>query len=171
MKQIKKGVDFVMKIAENLLWILLSIAVVCVVLQIFSRYVLGNSFTWTEQAARYLFIWMVMIGCPVMFHHRIFIAFDLILMVLPEKVQYVINLIIKVCTMAFSCYYFYWSLQLVIQTMGRHTSGFEVPFWALYGAQPVFCVLLFVCMLGLICEDLMNHKAALNPAEVKEDVA
>ena len=169
MKQVRKGVDFIMKVAENILWILLTIAVCCVVLQIFSRYVLGNSFTWTEQAARYLFIWMIMIGCPVMFHHKIFIAFDLIFMVLPKIVQFVIDIIIKVASMAFACYYFYWSLQLVIQTMGRHTSGFEVPFWALYGAQPVFCVLLFICMGGLLIDSISEFKAASLPAEEKEE--
>jgi len=154
----KKAVDAIIKVVENILWVLLSMAVIIVILQIFSRYVLGNSFTWTEQAARYLFIWMVMLGTPVLFHKKIFLAFDMIHTALPSLWQFIVNVLIKLSCMAFSVYYFYNSLQLVLQTATRYTSGFRVPFWMLYGAQPVFCVLLFLTMAALLIEDVMDWK-------------
>lgn len=160
MKAIRKFADVLAKIIENILWVLLLIAVICVVLQVFSRYILGNSFSWTEQAARYLFIWMVMLGVPVAFHRKIFLNFDMILTALPKKGQFIMDCIIKIVTMLFACYYFVGSLQLVLSTLGRSTSGFKVPFWALYGAQPVFCVLLFIMMGALLCESIDDYKNA-----------
>ena len=168
MKSIRKATDVLVKVIEHILWVLLTVAVICVILQVFSRYVLGNSFTWTEQAARYLFIWMVMLGVLVAYHRKIFLNFDMIQNALPEKARYILDIVIKGVTMAFSCYYFVASLQLVIQTMGRTTSGFKVPFWALYGAQPVFCVLLFIVMGTLLCETIEEHKKSAE--EVKEEV-
>jgi len=168
LKQIRKATDVLVKVIEHILWVLLTAAVICVVLQVFSRYVLGNSFTWTEQMARYMFIWMVMLGVPVAYHRKIFLNFDMIQNALPEKTRYVLDIVIKVVTMLFSCYYFVASLQLVIQTMGRTASGVKVPFWALYGAQPIFCILLFIVMGALLCETIEDHK---NPAPAaKEEV-
>ncbi len=86
-------------------------------------------------------------------------AFDLILIALPKKVQFVINIIIKAVSCAFACYYFWYSVQLVIQTWGRYTSGFKVPLWTLYGAQPVFCVCLFFVMLNLLFEDIREMRS------------
>lgn len=168
MKSIRKTADVLVKVLEHILWVLLTVAVICVILQVFSRYVLGNSFTWTEQAARYLFIWMVMLGVPVAYHRKIFLNFDMIQNAMPEKARYVLDVVIKVATMIFSCYYFVASLQLVIQTMGRTTSGFKVPFWALYGAQPIFCILLFIVMGALLCETIEEHKHPT--VEAKEEV-
>lgn len=158
LNKFKSGIDKVMKAIENLLWIMLAAAVIIVVMQIVSRYVVGNSLIWTEQAARYLFIWMVMLGVPIMFHKKIFISFDLISKSFPKKVQEILNIVIIVACIAFSCYYFYHSLQLVIQTMGRYTSGFRVPFWLLYGAQPVFCVLLFFVEIGLLIDQITEMR-------------
>lgn len=158
MKKIRKFADVLAKIIENILWVLLLIAVVCVVLQVFSRYILGNSFSWTEQAARYLFVWMVMLGVPVAYHRKIFLNFDMIFNALPRKGQFYLDVVIKVGTMLFACYYFVGSLKLVLSTLGRSTSGLKVPFWALYGAQPVFCVLLFVMMGALLCETIEDYK-------------
>lgn len=168
LKAIRKTADVLVKVIEHILWVLLTAAVICVVLQVFSRYVLGNSFTWTEQVARYMFIWMVMLGVPVAFHRKIFLNFDMIQNALPKKAQFVLDIFIKVGTMAFASYYFVASLQLVIQTWGRTTSGVKVPFWALYGAQPVFCVLLFIVMGALLCETIQDRN---KPAEeAKEEI-
>ena len=91
-------------------------------------------------------------------HRKIFLNFDMIFNALPRKGQFVLDVIIKVGTMAFACYYFVGSLNLVLSTLGRSTSGFKVPFWALYGAQPVFCVLLFIMMGALLCETIEDYK-------------
>ena len=41
---------------------LLAVTVVIVVLQVFFRYVLNSSLSWSEEAARYLFIWAALLG-------------------------------------------------------------------------------------------------------------
>lgn len=41
---------------------LLVVTVVIVILQVFYRYVLNSSLSWSEEAARYLFIWAAVLG-------------------------------------------------------------------------------------------------------------
>lgn len=53
------------KVNKLLEWFLITIfalLVLDVLFQVFSRYVLGTSFTWTEEFARFSLIWMTIIG-------------------------------------------------------------------------------------------------------------
>ena len=47
---------------EILLVTLISAMSVLIIAQIFMRFVIGSSITWSEELARYLFIWMTWIG-------------------------------------------------------------------------------------------------------------
>lgn len=50
------------KILEWFLIIIFALLVLDVLFQVFSRYLLGQSFTWTEEFARFSLIWMTILG-------------------------------------------------------------------------------------------------------------
>ena len=50
------------KILEWFLIIIFALLVLDVLFQVFSRYLLGRSFTWTEEFARFSLIWMTVLG-------------------------------------------------------------------------------------------------------------
>lgn len=56
------GYKAINKIIEILLVIIFSLLVIDVVWQVFSRYVLGKSFSFTEEFARFALIWLSLLG-------------------------------------------------------------------------------------------------------------
>ncbi|GAA4232859.1 TRAP transporter small permease [Postechiella marina] len=50
------------KILEIILISIFALLVLDVLFQVFSRYILGTSFTWTEEFARFSLIWMTVLG-------------------------------------------------------------------------------------------------------------
>lgn len=50
------------KILEWILIFIFALLVLDVLFQVFSRYLLGQSFTWTEEFARFSLIWMTILG-------------------------------------------------------------------------------------------------------------
>ena len=52
----------VLKILEWVMIVIFALLVLDVLFQVFSRYVLGTSFTWTEEFARFALIWMTILG-------------------------------------------------------------------------------------------------------------
>lgn len=50
------------KILEVILVSIFALLVLDVLFQVFSRYILGTSFTWTEEFARFSLIWMTVLG-------------------------------------------------------------------------------------------------------------
>lgn len=75
MEPVKKGLDQVLKGATIVLF---AILVVIVVWQVFSRQVLNAPSAWTEEAARYTFVWTGLFATALVFSERGHIAVDFV---------------------------------------------------------------------------------------------
>src|SRR6185503_8800510 len=62
---------------------LLAITVALVILQVFFRYVLNSSLSWSEEAARYLFIWAAVLGFSSSVEAQRLFRFDMVAQRLP----------------------------------------------------------------------------------------
>ena len=54
------------RILDGIALIILALLVLVVGIQIFARYVLNHSLFWSEELARYLFIYLVFLGAAIM---------------------------------------------------------------------------------------------------------
>jgi TRAP-type C4-dicarboxylate transport system permease small subunit len=148
-----KPLDFVIKVIGYLLRILLIAAVFFIFVQVVCRYALNAPLTWTEQISRFVFIWMMMLGIPVLFHRKAFMAFDLLLQAIPGKAQVVASILIKVAVCIFAVFWFRGALELCIGTANKLTSGIRINYYWLYGAQIVSSALIFWVMLTQVVQE------------------
>ena len=95
------------RVIEITLAVLLLVAVLFILAQVFFRYVLHHPLDWTEQSSRYLFIWMMMLGASVVFYRDSAMSFDLILNSVKPRAQFVLKTVIYVLVIGFSLYYGY----------------------------------------------------------------
>ena len=72
-KAIKKGLD---KFLEILLTAVMTILVLSVIWQVFTRYVIGRSSQWTEELATFLMIWVAMLGASVALYRGSHLGID-----------------------------------------------------------------------------------------------
>ena len=67
------------KVSKALEWfmiIIFALLVLDVLFQVFSRYILGTSFTWTEEFARFSLIWMTILGAAYLNGKREHLSMD-----------------------------------------------------------------------------------------------
>ena len=64
------------KILEWFLVAIFALLVLDVLFQVFSRYILGTSFTWTEEFARFSLIWMTILGAAYLNGKREHLSMD-----------------------------------------------------------------------------------------------
>lgn len=102
MNKILKWLDE--KLEMTICVILMSVMTITIFIQVIMRYVFNNSLSWSEELARYLFIWLIYIGisfgCKLMKHLKI----DACLKLYPKKTRKFVVLIGDFCFLAFAVY-------------------------------------------------------------------
>jgi len=73
--------------------ILLSVIVMLLFAQVLFRYLFNFSLHWTEELAKYLFVWMTFIGSVGAFKDRIHIGVDFFIELLPERFKYLMKIL------------------------------------------------------------------------------
>lgn len=92
-------VEKIEKIVERLLYFLVcatfAVLIFACVLQIFTRFVLNNSLSWTEELARYAFIWSNFLGAAICTQKESHATVTAVTDLLPAKAQTVLKMAVS----------------------------------------------------------------------------
>ena len=155
----KKGLDKFINVFDHILCffgvIFYLTFVACVLIQVISRNFLPNAPSWTEEAARYSFIYMVSFGCAVAAHRNEFVSVEFLYDALEHKyagVNKVIALVIKIVLLVFNLYILTRSVfSFAFIKFPMYSTAMTLPMQYVYFAL----VLLFGLMIiAYICEIL-----------------
>lgn len=162
----RKILDAIMFVNKKILVMLLIVFTLIVMLQVVARYVFHSPLTWSEQVARYLFIWMIMLGTPLAMRMNVHIAFDMILKWLPRHIQRGVEIFNLFLIAVFACYWFLKSLDLVLRSVETIAAGIEIPMNYIYSAQPVGAALLLVVSIEALFkrEGTVKKESEVDPS-------
>jgi TRAP-type C4-dicarboxylate transport system permease small subunit len=120
-----------------LLAISVAILIVPVSLQIFSRYTaLIPSYIWTEEMARFLFIWMIMIGAMLGIREGTHFEVDL----WPQmgaRAQAALNLVVGLAVLALALVFVWAGIEFTRFAWNRISELAELPLWLIHIAWPL----------------------------------
>jgi TRAP-type C4-dicarboxylate transport system permease small subunit len=126
--------------AKLLSWLLVAsvaILVFPVSLQIFSRYTeLIPSYIWTEEMARFFFIWSIMIGAMVGIREGTHFVVDL-WPPLNARAQAVIRLLASLIVLVFAGVFLWWGIDFTRFAFNRISELAELPLWYIHVAWPL----------------------------------
>ncbi|MDL2266472.1 TRAP transporter small permease [Desulfovibrio sp. OttesenSCG-928-G15] len=101
---------------ESVVSVLLSLLVLLLGTEVFSRFLLGRSFTWIEEMCRYLFVWSSYLGIAIAIKHkeqlRVLMLMNLLEKRFPQLVRACFVLSELIFT-AFCAIVFYYSISLI----------------------------------------------------------
>lgn len=140
---------------------LFIIMCVSVALGVLARF-FDLSLVWTDELARYSFIWSVLLGTVVVFKQKKHIAVDIMESILPIKITHVIRILIHVGLLFLFFILLRYGWMLTQQTWSVPTTSLEIPTGLVYLAVPVSSFLL--CLYTLIEIYKMTFKKASKPA-------
>lgn len=127
---------------------LLSLTVCIVILQVFFRYVLNSSLSWSEEAARYLFIWASVLGFSSCIESRRLFSFDSVAVSLPLIGQKICKLLYVFSVIVFLWVLIYHGNSLVSLTMTQSSPAIGLPMAFAYAALPIGGVLMTLHFLA-----------------------
>ena len=120
-----------------LLVISVAVLIIPVSLQIFSRYTaLIPSYIWTEEMARFLFIWMIMIGAMIGVRESTHFEVDLWPAVSP-RVEAAVKLIGQIAVLVFALVFVWSGYEFTAFAWYRISELAELPLWTIHIAWPI----------------------------------
>ena len=98
-KTIKKILD---RSLETLIMVSMAILTIDVCWQVFTRFILKDPSTWTEELAVFMIIWVALLGSAVALNRGAHLGIDYFVGKLPEKIRLCTEIFVFLCIVLFS---------------------------------------------------------------------
>jgi len=155
---ISKFSDWLYKTLLTLCCIALAAMVLIISSQVFSRFFLNFTPSWTEELTLIIMIYSGFIGAAVAYKKRLHINLQFFLMSLPEKHRTKFLLFIDICLLIFSLYSINYGWELSERTMGQINPALGWPVGVSYLAIPISGVFFLIFTIEKILDDTLNRK-------------
>lgn len=147
-------------------YIVIVMAVVTVfslVLQVFSRYVLSQTFVWTEELALFLFTWLVLLTASIGVARGSHVRLTLLLDALPGRGRFVMERLIDFLILLFALALAWSGTKYVNATLGQVSAAVNYPVVWLHAAAPVSGVLMALHALARLLAGPDEVTGAMQP--------
>lgn len=134
-KKENKLVSVLMNLDVAVAAIILAILIVLTFMGVIWRYIFSAPFTWLEEVQTSCMVWIVFAAAGAAFRSGNHVAIEMIVDMMPQKVQKMMEWLISIVVIAVIGYLFFQSLGFiqVFVKSGRSTSMLKIPYSAVYG--------------------------------------
>jgi len=151
--------NFIDRINKYLQWGLI-VSITTMLFAIFSqvifRYVLHHSLTFSEELARYLFVYTVFFGTAVVARENSHIVMGVLTQKLKGRVAKYTKITAYICTLLFVIILFFQGLKMMILTSYQLSPALRIPMSYVYFAIPAASFVMFCNILILIIDTLKS---------------
>jgi C4-dicarboxylate transporter, DctM subunit len=147
--------------ARGLLILAAFTMVASVFMQVVFRYVLKLPLSWSEELARYAFMWTTFLGASVAMRSNSLPSITLGLKMFPEKVQPYLYLATNALSMLFCYHFIVYGIEISYVVIPDMSPGLDFTMSWAYAALPVGGLFMLVHILYLVAEesDVKLHSA------------
>jgi len=156
------------KMENGALMISLAIMVIVIFSQVVMRYVFNNSLSWSEELARYLFIWFSWIGVSAGYKDGEHLRVELLATNLKRrglvKANEVLTIIVSLIWLATTLIVAYYGFEVVMAQMDLKvvTPAIKLPVWIGYMSVTFCSAVVGIRIIGTIVESLKKIFAKSN---------
>ena len=141
------------RILENACAINLVIITIVVLLGVFTRYVLHNALSWTEEMTRFLIVFLGLVGAALALGKGSHSSIDVIVNISPAWLQLIFKLISHVTIAVFASVMVIFGIKLAY-TSGAHAEILPIPMWIPLSSVPLSGVIMLYYSLRSIIQEL-----------------
>jgi len=112
---------------------------ILIFVQVFTRYVMSDTVTWTEEASRYIFIWLIFLSIGVSFNEEKHISITILKDRLSDLQQKMMQQVVYTLVFLLSILMVYQGFVLIEKMikLGQHSASLGAPMWLVYLSLPV----------------------------------
>ncbi|ANX13946.1 TRAP transporter [Fictibacillus arsenicus] len=158
LRQYVRLTNLLNRVVGYLLFIMLAVMSVLITWQVFARFVAGNSLTFSEEASRFLMIWLTLLGAAYAVKEGSLIAVDILQNKLTGNRAKVLKVIMSVCTSVFYIILIIYGFKMAqnVSFQTAPTTGLSM-FWPML-AVPVGGALMLINTVASLIEDFIGKE-------------
>ena len=137
-----------LSVTKALIVVLSVVMVIVTLAQVVFRYIVGAPLPWSEELARYCFVWIVFLAGAVGLSRGIHLGVDLFVNALPAGLQKAVDALTSLIIAVFAATVIYASLPVLSLNMFQRSPALGVQMSYIYLAIPISMGLIF-----LICAE------------------
>jgi len=145
--------------------ILMGISVVNVLWQVFTRFVLSDPSSFTDELARFLLIWIGLLGAAYAAGSKAHLAIDLLPSKLKGRSRFYMAVAVEICISLFALSVLViggFSLMGLTLTLGQTSAALHIPIGYIYLALPLSGLLICYYAVRAVVEHHAEFKAGGN---------
>lgn len=145
---------------EFLLIYSLMVSVALVFLQVVMRRVFNNSLYWSEELARYLYVWQTWLGVSYAARNGTHLRITMLKDRLPAGMQKILELFVTLVWLGFGIFVIYQGMGVVgtIAGFGQKSSALKIPMQFCYASIPVGMFLMCIRIVERTIKDQFGRK-------------
>lgn len=134
-------------LVRGLIFVLTSVMLAALALQVTMRYLMGQALSWTEEIALGCFTWTVLLAIALGVRESIHVRMDLVIDRLPQRARRVVELAILAMVGALGAFIAWSGTAYVLDARGGTSAAIGYPTGWLYAAAPVGGLLIVLFAL------------------------
>lgn len=168
MDRLKRLIDQLLAV---LVIVIMAVLVLDVIWQVFTRFMLRNPSSYTEELARFLLIWLGLLGGSYAAGQHLHLAVDLLPMRLQGRRRKQLALVIEACMLAFALLLIVGGARLVwlMLYLGQTSAALRVPLGYVYLALPLSGVLIGFYAVYHLWRGMRELRAGVSDAAASSD--
>jgi len=153
---LKKFSKILLKLQENMGVFLIFLMVLLLSAQVFSRYILKNPLGWTEELARFVFIWSIFVGAVIAAKDRQHIRVETFQKYFSDSMNTSIEIFVNVSIVLFFIYIIPPAFRYALYAYHMKSVASEISMFFVYISLPLCSVFMTIYYIGHITKDI--HK-------------
>jgi TRAP-type C4-dicarboxylate transport system permease small subunit len=142
----------VLKILESAVGTILAVMAALVIYQVAGRYLLGNPPSWTEELARYLQVWLVLLAAPICLAKGMHLSIDYLTPKLPPRPRLWVRTAVLILIALFGLIFSIYGTRLLTVAALQVSPALGISMVWPYLAVPVSGVMMTIVSVGLFFE-------------------
>ncbi len=137
--------------------LLMAGMVVIVSAQVWYRFILNDPLSWSEEASRYLFVWISFMGAAAGVRYQVHLGIDLMEKILPAGSYRIAVIIVNLIIQIFLLMIIYWGFKILGVIQFQESPSMHISMQYPYMAVPVGSIFMFINSLRITVAAIQNR--------------
>jgi TRAP-type C4-dicarboxylate transport system permease small subunit len=133
-KLFKSALDAVYALTQYVLFVMVAAMVAIVFAQVIFRFILHASLPWSEEAARYIMVWISMLGASVGLRNKGHIGVEAVVMLLPAPAKRAVSVVTTAVAAVFFSGTIYYGIRTLSVVSAQESPAMEISMAIPYGS-------------------------------------